>query len=132
MKKSLLIIIAIVLIGGGIGAYFLFFKENEDAKVEQYNYAIKDAFITNVKDSAKLFKTQVVLVVNEKGMEETLDENLYTIRDAILFILRDLTEDDITSMDIQDSLRDSIPKALNQALEVDYVVSVYFSDFVMQ
>jgi flagellar basal body-associated protein FliL len=131
MKK--IIIIVVILAAVGAGAYFLFFKDQgEETKTELYNYAIKDAFITNVKDSVKLCKTQVVLVVNEKGLEDTLDENLYTIRDTVLFILRDLTEEDIKSMDIQEKLRESIPQALNQALEVDYVVSVYFSDFVMQ
>lgn len=134
MKKILIIIIAVVLIGGGVGAYFLFFsdKGEDKEKVELYNYAVKDAFITNVNDSVKLFKTQVILVVNKKGMEDYLEENTYTIRDTILFILRDLTEDDITSTDIQDKLRELIATEINQALEIDNIVSVYFSDFVMQ
>jgi flagellar basal body-associated protein FliL len=134
MKKTPLIII-ILVIALGVGAYFLFFNK-KDAEEEQevilYNYAIKDAFITNVKDSNKLFKTSVILVVNEKDMDAFLEENLYTIRDTILFILRNLTEDEITSTDVQDTLRQDIAKALNTALDTGSIVSVKFGDFVMQ
>jgi flagellar basal body-associated protein FliL len=97
-----------------------------------YNYAIADSFVTNVKDSSKLFKTTVVLVLNKAEMDSFIKENQYTVRDTILFILRDLTEEDIKSSDIQDKLRISIPQALNAALKIDNIVSVYFSDFVMQ
>ncbi len=61
-----------------------------------------------------------------------MDENLYTLRDTILFILRGLTEDDITDTEIQHSLRGRIADALNQALEIDNIVNIKFSDFVMQ
>ena len=36
------------------------------------------------------------------------------------------------SSDIQDKLRVEIPQIVNKALNIDSIVSVYFSDFVMQ
>jgi len=135
MPKKVIIIIAVlvVLLGAGAASYFFLFKDTGDIeKVELYNYAIKNSFVTNVKDSARLFKTTVVLVADEEKLDEYFDLNQYIIRDSILFILRDLTEEDIKSSDIQEKLRISIPALLNEQLQIESVVSIYFSDFVMQ
>lgn len=138
-KKKLLrvIIIAVVVLLAAGAAYYFFFRDKGEEVAEEtppvlYNYAIKDSFVTNVKSSKKLFKTTIVLVSNEKDMDAFYEANLYTIRDSILFILRELTEADIVSEDIQDILRASIPDTLNKALDIECIVSVYFSDFVMQ
>jgi len=135
MPKKVIIIIAvflvIALVAGG-AVYFFLFRNSKNESVQLYNYAIADSFVTNVKDSTKLFKVTVILVLNKEGMDEYFKSNLYTVRDTILFILRGLTEDDIMSSDIQDRLRATIPKAINETLKIDNVVSVYFSDFVMQ
>jgi flagellar basal body-associated protein FliL len=132
MNKTAIIVI-IIIIALAAGTYFLFFQDKSDNDGEVfYNYAVEDAFITNVKKSEKLFKTTVVLVVNKKDMNEFFKENLFTIRDTILFILRDLTEEDIESTDIQQTLRGTIAEALNEALGIDNIVTVKFSDFVMQ
>ncbi len=131
-KMSLVIAALAVLIAAGSALYFFVLRDTGEKPPERYDYAIKDPFVTNVKSSQKLFKATVVLVVDKKDMKETLDDNQYTIRDTILFMLRDLEEADIRSSDIQDRLRETIPKALNTALEIDNIVSVRFSDFVMQ
>jgi len=133
-KKILLILIVIVLLGGGAAAWFLILKPSQETgdEPELYEYAIKDSFVTNVKDSSKLFKATIVLVASEKGLDEYIEENQYVIRDTTLFVLRGLTETDIKSDDIQDRLRVSIPQAINQALGAESIVSVRFTDFVMQ
>jgi hypothetical protein len=55
-----------------------------------------------------LFKTTIVLVTTEAEMEDFLTANQYIIRDTILFRLRELTEEDIKALDIQDRLRAEI------------------------
>ncbi len=71
-------------------------------------------------------------MLNKPGMDEFLKAKQFTIRDTLIFMLRGLTEEDISSPDIQDRLRADIPEKLNKALEIDNIVSVYFNDFVMQ
>lgn len=137
MKKTIIIILALIVVGGGIAAYFLFFSKSDegdeaDVPVELYTYALEDYFVTNVKNSNMLFKTTVVLVADNAKLQEFLTAKQYVIRDAILFRLRELTEEDIMSSDIQDKLRVEIPQIINKALNIDSIVSVYFSDFVMQ
>lgn len=128
-----ILVVVIIVIAACAAAYFLFFnKPKEENSEVLYNYAIEDPFIANVKNSQKLVKVSVILVVNKANMDEYLEENLYVIRDKILIILRSLTDDDISSADIMDRLRVEIPAALNKALGIDDIVSVYFGDFVMQ
>jgi flagellar basal body-associated protein FliL len=135
-KKKVLTILAVLAILVTVGVVYTIMSRSkaDDTSGEPtlYQYSVEDPFVTNVKDSQKLFKTTVILVTDEEGMDEFLAENQYVIRDSILFIMRSLTEEDIESEDIQDVLRESIPVALNSALGIDSIVSIYFSDFVMQ
>lgn len=125
MKRILIFVIAAIAVGALLVSCG---KEGEEVL---YNYAIKDAFIANVKESEKLVKASIVLVMN-KDISEDLDKKVHIIRDTVLIILRDLTDEDISSPDIMDRLRSRIPAELNKALEIDNIVSVYFNDFVMQ
>ena len=127
MKRILIVVIAVI----AVGTLLVSCGKKEGEPEVLYNYAIKDAFIANVKDSQKLVKASIVLVMN-KDISEDLDESIHIIRDTVLIILRDLTDEDISSPDIMDRLRSEIPAALNKALEIENIVSVYFSDFVMQ
>lgn len=133
MPRKAVAAILIVVLAAGAAVYFFVWKDaGKEGEPALYHYAIKNAFVTNVKESSKLFKATVVLVVNEKGLDKLLDAEQYVIRDTILFILRGLTEEDIKSESVQDRLRVSIPQSLNDALQIENVVSVYFGDFVMQ
>ena len=133
-KKLILIIIAALLLVAGAVVYFFVIKPNNDKDKEPtyYEYAIKDPFITNVKSSSKLFKASIVLVLDNKKVAEGLGTQLYTIRDTVLFVLRDMTESDFKNQSVQDNLRKTLPDKLNAALNISNIVSVRFSDFVMQ
>lgn len=136
-KKPMMIAITlflVVVIAGG-AYYFLVIKKQQKSTAQQetyYTFELKDSFVTNVKDSQKLFKATIFLVLDKGKMDTELTKKMPLIRDTILFQLRDLTEDDIGSDTIQGTLRKSIPAALNKALGITNVKSVYFSDFVMQ
>jgi flagellar basal body-associated protein FliL len=138
-KKPMIAVIALLLVvvlAGG-GYYFLVIKKQQDAAAEKknptyYTFELKDSFVTNVKDSDKLFKATIILVLDKDKMDTELTAKLPVIRDTILFQLRDLTEDDIGSSTVEGTLRKSIPAAVNKALGITDVKSVYFSDFVMQ
>ena len=133
MKKVLLIIIAVVIIGGGAAYYFLAVRGNgEEKQVELTSYVPGDYFVTNVMDSSSLFKVTIALMLDTDKLEEELSENEYVIRDTIIARLRKLTEEDLTSEGIQDRLREQLALELNEVLGIDNIVTIYFSDFVMQ
>lgn len=134
-KKTLLIIIAVLVVAACAALYFLVLRGSgsggKEKKETLYSYVPGDYFVTNVKDSNKLFKVTVVLMLNTDKLNDQLDKSKYTIRDTILFTLRSLTEEDILSPDIQDNLRKDLTKKLNSALGIDNIVTICFSDFVM-
>lgn len=134
-KKILIIVIALaVVLAAGAAVYMFVLKPGSDTEAEAplYTYALEDSFVTNVKNSNKLFKATITLVINDEKGEATLDDNATEVRDTILFALRGLTEDDISDTAVQDNLRTELAQDVNDRLGVDFVVSVYFSDFVMQ
>ena len=133
MKKILIIVVA-VLIVAGVGLYLFVFSEAGEKPEVRVEYSPGEFFTTNVRVSSgtpRLLKAAVILVVNETGLEETLANENARIRDTIIFILRDLTVEEIMAEGEQEELRERIINALNERLVIDNFVEVLFNDFVM-
>ena len=134
MKKMLIIIIAaIVVLGAAAVLYFFVFSGDSDKPLPTFEYSPGDYFVTNVKDSAKLLKISVVLVVNDESfIENTLKVKNAQVRDIIIFNLRNLSQTDIERIGIEDELRETLLNNLNVVFEGEKFVNIYFNDFVMQ
>jgi len=129
-KKLLPIILIAAAVAVGIFVYFFFLRG--DPPIVYTNYSPGDYFVTNVKDSNRLFKTAVVLVLDTDKMQNDLDTNKPLIRDTIIFILRELDEGTINNLATQDALRARIVAQLNKNLETEHIVGVLFNDYVVQ
>ena len=131
-KKLIIVVVALAVVASGL--YFFVFRNNNNDKKQAvtYDFAIKDPFITNIKGSSKLFKTTLVLVVDNKKLTTSLTNETAKIRDTVLFILRNMTEEDLKNQSVQETLRKTLPEKLNKALDISGIVSVRFTDFVMQ
>ncbi|MDR0951745.1 MAG: flagellar basal body-associated FliL family protein [Oscillospiraceae bacterium] len=131
-KKMLLIIIIGVIAVAGVVVYMLFLKP-EPPIVYSY-YSPGEAFVTNVKETGRLFKSGLVLVVDTEDEKVTGDFTLRNalIRDTIIFILRDLSEEEILAPDNKEALRQEIISQLNTRLETEHIVDMYFNDYVVQ
>ena len=136
MKKKIIIIIAIILVVAVACIYFFVIAAEPSEKVYCY-YTPGDYFVTNIKDSSSLIKTTIVLelYVQEGDMEDVtayLTENNYMIRDIIVFTLRSKTEEELRSQDIDKTLRQEIVQCISEKMDVDYITTVYFNDYVIQ
>ena len=131
MKKTLIIIIAAVVVASGVAAYFIFFRNSEPKEV-RIAYVPGEFFVTNVKDSKYLLKTTIVLELNKEGMEEYLTDNNHMIRDIIIFILREKTEEELRSTGIENQLRTEIVEKIMEEMGIDYIATLYFNDYVLQ
>ncbi len=136
MKKKLIIIIAIVLVAAMACVYFFVIAAQPAEKVYSC-YTPGDYFVTNIKDSSSLIKTTIVLelYVHESDLEEItahLTENNYIIRDIIVFTLRSKTEEELRAQDIDQTLRQEIVQRINEQMDIDYISTVYFNDYVVQ
>ena len=133
MNKKIIIIIAAAVVLGAVGAgvYFFVLRDTGPAPELRIEHSIGEAFTTNVKGSSKMFVTNMVIVVNADKLDELISTEVNTIRDTVIFILRDLDEDDITAEGTQTALRQRLAAAINEALEIDNVVDIRFSNFIM-
>lgn len=155
MKKLLIPIILVVLIGAGVAVYFLMFAggEKEEPAPVLAAYNAGDSYVTNVKwdnprdrnISKKLIRAGVYLMVDERMMVDLGEKTSPTIpliRDTILFIFRDLTEEDVLAENATETIKQLIVDTLNERLELNEpdekgnakpkVHGVLFTDFVMQ
>ena len=131
MKKIIPVIIVIVVLAAGAGMYFIMFSGDGEKPEIRVEYSPGDFFTTNVSGSTRLLKAGIILIVNENGLEEKLAQENARIRDTIIFLLRDLTENEIKQLNSQEALRNRIIEALNERLGIDNFVEVLFNDFVM-
>ena len=132
MKKIIIIIVAALLVVGG-AVYFLFLQPPPEPETSFYSTG--ESFVTNIKDSLRLLKTSVVLEISTTETEDVktyLTENNHVLRDIIVFTLREKTEDELRSMDVQDGLREEIKANISDKMGIDYLQKVYFNDFVIQ
>ncbi len=134
MKKLLIPLIALVAIAAiGAGVYFMFIVEKP---IVTTYYSPGDVFVVNIRDTTRLFKAGIHLVVNDDSkLIEKLGENTPLVRDTILFILRSTPLEDLATIGSEEKLRRQIVDALNARLELVepvWVFDVMFIDYVMQ
>jgi len=133
MKKRAPIVIILAAAVAGVLLYFFVFKNMGGEKPVVYDYySPGEYFVTNVKGSSNLFKTSPVLVVDNSSIIDTLTKKNALVRDTIIFILRDYTRDELNEVSTHKDIRLKIIAALNERLETEAIVDVYFNDYVIQ
>jgi flagellar basal body-associated protein FliL len=95
-------------------------------------YHMDKTFVTNLKDSDSYLKTHISIEVENKKDIEKLDKDIHRIRDRIIKILRDVTENDMKRIDIQDILKNEIKQDLQENLKIDTIIGIYFNELVVQ
>lgn len=133
-KKVIIIaIVAVLIIAIGAGAAVFFLTQNSGEKEEEiFFYSPGEAFITNLQGSNSLLKTTVTVAYNNEKALTDLEENNSVVRNAIVFVLRNKTKEQMQAADIETTLSNEICQRLNSELGVDYIVKIYFSDLVVQ
>jgi len=141
MKKLIIIVIVLLLIlivGMGIFMFYTFSPtptksvndSEEDDTIIGYNTG--SAFITSLKDSRRFIKADIVIEVEDKEDEKILTDFNYRVRDCILDILGDITEEDLKSDGLKDKLKTEIKNTLQNMLKIDSIKGIYFNEFVVQ
>ncbi len=128
-KVLLIIVIAIAIVGIGFFSIVQLTKPKDPFAL---NYDPGDSFITDVKSSDSLLKTDVVILVSDDSWIAQLEENNHIIRNDIIFILRSMTRDEIKRDGIEALLSEAIVGKLNAEFETDVFQEIYFNEFVIQ
>jgi flagellar FliL protein len=93
-----------------------------------------DTFVVNLADTGgkRYLRATMQLELAPEQTKEIFEQRLPQIRDVILTILPTKTFEDIRSVDGKTALREEILKRLNALLNVEGVVNIYFTEFVIQ
>lgn len=132
MKKVITIIVFVLIIAGA-AAYFMFFAPPPEPEIDFF--VPGEHFVTNIKDSTRLLKATLVIEISTTdpaGTKAYLTDRSHIIRDTIVFLLRDKTEEELRSSEIQNSLRKELVEKLRAKMNLDYITTIYFNDFVIQ
>jgi flagellar basal body-associated protein FliL len=129
LQKKIIIIVIAVIAAVGIGVWIFTRPKPEPEPVA---YSPGDYFITNVKDSNKLFKTDIIIELLGEDDVTLLQENNYIVRDTIVFVLSAQTEKDLRAQGAQDVLRETLIEELNIKLGIDSITAIYFNEYVVQ
>jgi flagellar basal body-associated protein FliL len=136
MNKTIVVIIAVLLaITIGIGTYIIFLlipSNGENGELPGYVYSTGDKFLTNLKSDGHYIKADILFEVSDKSTLKILEKNNHRIRDRIIEILGDISEDDLNQEDFKKNLRNLIRDDLQNILKIDKIRGVYFNDFIIQ
>jgi flagellar basal body-associated protein FliL len=139
MSKTLIIIVlvAVILVIAAAASYYFFIWRGQDTgdsepQVEEgVVFHTGEVFVTNLRNSELLLKTDVFISVPNRNLS-ILQDNVQLVRDRIIRVLRSFTEEDILNENLQDMVRDRIKSDLQNTLNIDKILDVYFTEFVLQ
>ncbi|NLT57783.1 MAG: flagellar basal body-associated FliL family protein [Clostridiales bacterium] len=132
-KQTTLVILVVLLLCAAAGAYW--FYSNREVPETFFDYSPGDYFVTNVKDSKRLFKVSVVLRLttdDDKVIAEVFTRNNALIRDIIIFTLREMNEGALVDINMHNLVREQLRLKIGEALGTDLIGKVLFNDYVMQ
>lgn len=104
---------------------------DEDDDPTIYTYT-PEFFLSNVKDSKRYVKAEIVIELTREKDVTTLEERTYVLKDAVLGILRSKTQEELSAPEAQTVLAAEITQAIETELEIKSVHKIYFSSLIMQ
>ena len=91
-----------------------------------------DTFIVNLQVKGSFLKATINLEFAEPELPATVENDTPKIRDGIIRIMSVKTANDILSKEGKEKLAEEVKKVVNEVLESEDVVKVYFTEFIVQ
>ncbi len=131
-KVIIIIVLVVVLAGGGVVAFMMLGNSGEPVGDVVTFFPLPDKITTNTVDGDKMVQAAIVLTLTNAGeVAEELTGKMHVIRDVIVFTLNSKTTDELLAPGFELSLKTELASKLNQELGVEYITTLYFSDFVL-
>ncbi|MDR2664987.1 MAG: flagellar basal body-associated FliL family protein [Oscillospiraceae bacterium] len=131
-KKTLLILVAAVVIVAGGLYIFVFSSPDGEKPPVRAEYWPDDFIIVNVLDSTYLLKAGIVLVVDDEGILDSLAADNMRIRDTLNAVMSSVDLDTLLDVSARDYVKGLLADAVNERLEITNVIDIYFSEYVIQ
>lgn len=153
-KKKLFIIIGavvlVLLIGGSFGAWFLLKEKTatEDGKTPGQGVPIPnlsqqsqigpmvniEEFIVNIisGDAAHYVKASLTFELTNEQVKIEVEQRMPQMRDAILLLISNKTYEELQDLQGKKQLKAELTSKVNSFLQTGQVVSIFFTNFVVQ
>ena len=128
MKKIILIILVVVVVGIGGALFFL----TGDKAPTPFNHDPGDYFVTDMADSIRLLKIDMVITMADDKKQEFYTENNHRIRNVVIQSIRGKTESYLRTAEAQATLSEAILTALRLEFETEDFLKIYYNEFVIQ
>lgn len=132
IKKMILILAGMAVLSvGSIAGYISYTKSKEVIKTELF--PIEEAFIVNIKsngEKTKILKTSLTLEYTGKKGAEIITENMSKVDDTLINTLSSKSEKEL-GPDNKEKLKKELVTKINDTLEEDIVVDIFFTDFLI-
>jgi flagellar FliL protein len=150
MKLVIIGVLALVLIGGGgVAAYLFLFKgdaapaaQAETPKAPERKEALymelKPPFVVNFEDQhrVRFMQVTVALMSREQAVLDAVDRHMPLIRNDLVMLLSSRPYEAINTREGKEALRAQAEQEVNQVLEQETgrggVEALYFTSFVVQ
>lgn len=154
-KKNLFIIIGavlvVLLIGGGFGAWWFLLRDkpaadNTNDPAQQVVVPVVgqaatigpmvniEEFIVNIisGDAAHYVKTSLTVELTNEQVKTEVEQRMPQVRDAILLLISNKTYEELQDLQGKKQLKAELLSTVNAFLQSGQVVSIYFTNFVVQ
>lgn len=139
------VLIVVMVFGAALGSAFFIYKALTADEVVQAERAVSDAmldvmgptvdlgtFTVNLLGGNRYLRSEIVVELTERGSAQEIQDKLPQVRDAVLYILRGFSAEDLASPDGDAAVKEAIIEALNPLLSRGRVSGVYFTSWVIQ
>ena len=141
-RKRLLILLVVVLLIVVVGA-LIFFGVIDVSKIlgktgeptvstKEYQVAIPGNIITNIKNSRRFVRCEIVLILNNEKESTKLVNETFKVKDVMLEILRGTEELEFRADDIQDRISEKLITKMNELHEYESITKVYYKQLITQ
>jgi flagellar FliL protein len=158
-KLVMIVAIVVVLVGGGVGAFFALGKssKSEEAGAEGEEHgdgggehgegggehgaegaALAPAvlpletFIVNLQVKGSFLRTTIQLEFAEPELPHTVESDVPKIKDSIIKILSNKSSAELLTSEGKEKARSEIRDGVNEVLGSEDVTQVFFTEFIIQ
>lgn len=153
MKKIIIGVVVLLLIGGGVGAYFFLQGKNaetasaegEDDAAEVAKESLEDpiylglspAFLVNFDHNGTIRYLQLELQVmaRDQAIIDKVEANMPAVRNNVILLLSGQNYTALSTLEGKSALRADVLATVNESLQLtgeDAIEDVYFTNFVIQ
>jgi len=135
MKKIIIIaVVAVVLIIGGILAYFMIFKSDpKEVETVYFEYSFDEGYF-NLADENKIAKATIVIEYTDEEVLNDITKKKTALGNNINELLRREKYEDVSKETGMQRLREKIKQMVIETLESDSdkITNIYFETFIIQ